>query len=70
EKYNSTKLYLTSSTEAVRQIEKKYSVGAATIVDYNTAMNNYIDASSKHSQAKYEYIFKTRIIQFYMRYLK
>ncbi len=70
EKYNSTRLYLTSSAEAVRQIEKKYSVGVATIVDYNTAMNNYIDASSKHSQAKYEYIFKTRIIQFYMSYLK
>lgn len=68
EKYNSTDSYLASSSEAVRQIERKYNVGAATIVDYNTAMNNYIDASSKHYQAKYEYIFKTRIIKFYMEY--
>lgn len=66
QKYNSTKMYLKSSTEALRQIEKKYNLGAATIVDYNAAIDNYINALSKHSQAKYEYIFKTRIINFYM----
>lgn len=70
QKYNSTKMYLKSSTEALRQIEKKYNLGVATIVDYNAAMDNYINALSKHSQAKYEYIFKTRIINFYLGYSK
>ena len=66
EKYLSTDSYLVSSKEALRQIETKYNLGAASAVDYNTAMNNYIDASSKHAQAKYEYVFKSRIIEFYI----
>ncbi|MFI3297506.1 MAG: TolC family protein [bacterium] len=66
EKYNSTLSYLLSAQKAYELIESKYNVGATSILDYNTALNNYVDASSKHIQAKYEYIFKTKIIEFYM----
>lgn len=65
DKYSSTMIYLNSATEALEQIEMKYNIGASSVVDYNTAVNTYIDASTKQISAKYEYIFKTNIIRFY-----
>ncbi len=66
EKYKSTHSYLASSQKAYELIESKYNVGATSILDYNTALNNFVDASTKHTQAKYEYIFKSKIIEFYL----
>ena len=63
--FNSTSKYLSSSIVALEEIEKKYLLGAATIVDYNTVLNQYIDASTKYSQAKYRYVYQTKIIKFY-----
>lgn len=45
---------------------RKYELGVATVVDYNTALDNLVNANSQLLQAKYEYIFKTRIIHFYI----
>lgn len=66
EKYGSSQKYVATATEAARQIERKYNLGGATVVDYNTALNNLIKAQTQLLQAKYEYIFKTRIIEFYL----
>lgn len=67
EKYGSSQKFVTTATEAARQVERKYNLGAATVVDYNTALNNLVKAQTQLLQAKYEYIFKTRIIDFYMQ---
>lgn len=66
EKYRSSQKYVAAATEAARQVGRKYDLGAATVVDYSTAMSNLIKANSQLLQAKYEYLFKTRIIRFYM----
>lgn len=68
ERYEASQKYVTTATEAARQIECKYNFGAVTVVDYNMALNNLVKAQTQLLQAKYEYIFKTRIIDFYMRY--
>lgn len=65
EKYLSSQKYVATAVEAVRQVGRKYDVGVATVVDYNTAMDNLVKANAQFLQAKYEYIFKTRIIRFY-----
>ncbi len=65
DKFNLTTAYQQSAKEALRQIETKYNLGAATIIDYNSAIDTFVDATTKHTSAKYEYIFKTRIIEFY-----
>lgn len=67
QKYLSAQEYVASAEEAVRQIEYKYNLGAATVVEYNTAMNSLVQARTQYLQAKYEYIFKTEIIEFYRR---
>ncbi len=68
EKYLSSQKYVATAAEAARQVERKYELGVATVVDYNTALDNLIKANTQLLQAKYEYIFKTRIIRFYMNH--
>lgn len=65
EKYRSSEKFVATATEAARQLERKYDLGAATVTDYNTALDNLVKASSQFLQAKYEIIFRTRIIRFY-----
>ncbi|MEG2061964.1 MAG: TolC family protein [Alistipes sp.] len=65
EKYRSSQKFVATATEAARQVERKYELGVATVVDYNTALDNLVKANSQLLQAKYEYLFKTRIIRFY-----
>lgn len=66
EKYRSSQKYVATAAEAARQVGRKYDLGVATVVDYNTALDNLVKANSQLLQAKYEYIFKTRIIRFYL----
>lgn len=65
EKYLGAQKYVATASEAARQIGRKYDLGAATVVEYNTALGNLVKANAQLLQAKYEYIFKTRIIDFY-----
>lgn len=67
EKYRSSQKFVATATEAARQVERKYDLGVAAVVDYNTVLDNLVKANSQLLQAKYEYIFKTRIIHFYLR---
>ena len=66
EKCLSSQKYVAAAAEAARQVERKYDLGVATVVDYNTALDNLIKANSQLLQAKYEYIFKTKLIRFYL----
>lgn len=63
---------LESSTVAEDATEKtfaatreKYNLGRATPTDYETAKNNYLRAVSDRVRAKYEYMLRTRILDFY-----
>lgn len=66
EKYFSSEKFVASAAEAARQVARKYDLGAATVVDYNTALNTLVKAQVQLMQAKYEYIFKMKVIKFYM----
>ena len=54
-----------SMQEAFRYTEEKYNVGMVNSLDYNQAKNNLTSAKSDLAQAKYEYIFRTKILDFY-----
>ena len=63
---------LESSTVAEDATEKtyaatreKYNLGRATPTDYETAKNNYLRAVSDRVRAKYEYMLRARILDFY-----
>ena len=51
--------------ESFKYTNKKFEVGLVNSIEFNTARNNLIRARSELLQAKYEYIFKTRILDFY-----
>ena len=56
---------VTSSEESFRYTEQKFNVGMVTPVDYNAAKTQLLNAQSDIAQAKYEYIFKTKVLDFY-----
>lgn len=45
--------------------EKSYEAGRTTIYDLNIARNNYVNAQGSVSQAKYNYIFSMKLLNFY-----
>jgi outer membrane protein len=64
-KYNASIKAVTSMEESFRYTEQKFNVGMVTPVDYNAAKTQLLKAQSDMSQAKYEFIFKTKVLDFY-----
>jgi outer membrane protein len=64
-KYTSSTKAVASSIEAFRYTESKFKEGMVAPVDYNSAKTTLLKAQSDMAQAKYEYIFKTKVLDFY-----
>jgi outer membrane protein len=64
-KYAASQKAVKSMEEAFRYTEQKFNVGLVTSVDYNTSKNQLLKAQSDLAQSKYEYIFKTKVLDFY-----
>ncbi len=64
-KFFATKEQYNSSMVSYRNMETKYNVGMMTAIDYLIEKNNFIQAESKLIQSKYEYIFNSKILDFY-----
>ena len=54
-----------SMVEAFRYTEQRYEVGLMNFVDYSTVKTRLTVAQSDLLQAKFDYIFKTKILDFY-----
>jgi outer membrane protein len=65
EKYKSGVEAVKSNEEAFIYTQQKLDVGLVSSVDYNIAKNDLLRAKSELLQAKYEYIFKIKILDFY-----
>ncbi len=65
-KFEATEKALEWNREAFKYIQQKFDVGLVNPVDYNTQKNLLIKAESDLLQAKYDYIFKLKILDFYM----
>ncbi|MDP4281883.1 MAG: TolC family protein [Bacteroidota bacterium] len=64
-KYDATKQQYTSAEVSYKSIEKKYNVGMVSAIDYLVEKNNYYQSLSNLIQAKFDYIFKSKILDFY-----
>lgn len=64
-KYSASLKAVTSTEESFRYTEQKFNVGMVTPIDYNAAKTQLLNAQSDMSQAKYEFIFKTKVLDFY-----
>lgn len=54
-----------ANEESLRYSENKFNVGLITAFDYTTARNKYSKAETDLLQAKYEFLFKLKILDFY-----
>lgn len=64
-KYLATEEALTSMEESFKYTEEKFEVGLVNTVDYNAEKNRLTATQSDLLQAKYDYIFKRKILDFY-----
>jgi outer membrane protein len=54
-----------ASEENFKYIQQKFDVGMINSVDFNLAKKNYTKAKSDLVSAKYDFIFKTKVLDFY-----
>ncbi len=64
--YLARKKQLESLQESFKYTEEKFNVGMVNATDYNLSKIQLAKAESDLSAAKYDYIFKTRILKFYL----
>ncbi len=65
-RYYSTQIAFTSSGDAFRVIKQRYDVGLANSIDLTTAQTNFNKAEFDFIQAKYDLIFRSKVIDFYL----
>jgi outer membrane protein len=64
-KFEATKLQVAATEAVYLNAEKKYSVGVMGATDFLIQKNNFTQSQSNLIQAKYDYIFKRKILDFY-----
>ena len=64
--YDAAKKQVESLEESFRATEKSYNLGALNIVDYQVASFNLFSAKSNLVRAKFDYIFKLKVLDFYL----
>ncbi len=64
-KYMAMKKTVASMKESFRYTSEKFNVGLVTSMDYNTAKTQLTKAQSDLLSAKYEFVFKINVLNFY-----
>ena len=63
--FESAQRQVDAREESYRIINQRYELGAANFVDYQVAENDLFQAKSDLLRAKYDYIFRLKILDFY-----
>ncbi len=64
-KFRASKRSVEAQRESFSYTKQKFDLGLVNSVDYNTAKNNLIKAESDMVQAKYDFVFRINILNFY-----
>jgi outer membrane protein len=65
QKYIASEANLKAMEESFRYVEQKFNVGTLNSTDYTVSKANLLKAQSEYYQAKFQYIFQLKIIDFY-----
>jgi outer membrane protein len=65
-RYYSAQTAFQSSKEAFNVIEQRYTVGLVNSLDYNQAQTNLNKAQFDQIQAQYDFIFRSKVIDYYL----
>lgn len=63
--YQSSERQVKARDEAFRMAKQRYNLGAVNFVDYQVAENNLFQAQSDLLRAKYDFIFRKKVLDFY-----
>lgn len=64
-KYVSSEKAASSASQSFNLVKERYENGKANITEYNESKNRYLEAESNFLQARYECLFRTRLLEFY-----
>ena len=64
-KLESSEAAARSAEDAFTLMSAKYEGGKANITEFNESKNRYLEAESNFLQARYEYLYQTKILDFY-----
>ena len=64
-KYNATKLSVDAATESFKYAQQKFNAGVISAFDFTTAKNRLFAAESNLLQAKFDYVFKLKVLDYY-----
>jgi outer membrane protein len=65
EKYKASGKAVTASSESFKYAQERYETGKSSVFEYNEAKTKWMQSQSEQIQAKYDYIFRTKILDFY-----
>lgn len=65
DKYIASDKSVTATKEAFAYAEERYSAGKSTVFEYSEAKTKYTQSLSEQVQSKYNFIFRTKILDFY-----
>ncbi|WP_040495340.1 TolC family protein [Fulvivirga imtechensis] len=63
--YNASETQVAAREESFRVMKQRYDIGAVNFTNYQIAENDLFQAKSDLLRAKYDYIFKLKILDFY-----
>ncbi|NND70603.1 MAG: TolC family protein [Rhodothermales bacterium] len=61
-----TEKQLRSATQAIDVEQERYNVGASTLVELQQARASFVDAASQRAQAVFQFVFQSRVIDYYL----
>jgi outer membrane protein len=64
-RYDASTRALEAANEAARAMQLRYDVGKATVYEYSEAQTRLVESLSNQTQARYDYLFRTKILDFY-----
>jgi len=65
ERYKATQKSVTALEESFGYMQDRFDVGMINMLEYNTAKNQLVAAKSNLAQARYEFILRVKVLDFY-----
>ena len=65
EKYKASQEAIKATSESFNYAKERYEIGKSTVFEFNEARTRLMRSQSEEVQAKYDYIFRTKILDFY-----
>lgn len=63
--YEAAKTSLEAQQEAFKNAQERYNFGAMTLFDFDQVRNRLVNAESTLIRSKFDYVFKSKVLQFY-----